>query len=130
MAWRKVWLASKCDGENAFLTTKKGITLAVSEDNAYLCSAKKTDVRRLMPDVSSEESLGALSPQPILPRRTGCALALPDEPFAEWVSTISGIAEKTTATFSGIRLIRENVSTETGTKAKTDNLCRNKNNEV
>ena len=130
MAWREEWLANRHDKGNAFLTTKKGITLAASEDNAYLCSAKKTDVRRLMPDVSSEESLGALSPQPILPRRTGRALALPDEPYTKRVSTISGIAEKTTATFSGIREIRERVSTETGTKAKTDNLCRNINNEV
>ena len=83
MAWREEWLANKHDKGNAFLTTKKGITLAASEDNAYLCSAKKTDVRRLMPDVSSEESLGALSPQPILPRRTGRALALPDEPYTK-----------------------------------------------
>ena len=70
--------------------------------NAYLCAAKKTDVRRLMPAAPSKETVGASSPQPFLPRRTARALALPIAGYSEQVSTSPGIADGEPSTASGI----------------------------
>ena len=56
----------------------------------------------------SEETVGALSPQPFLPRRAERALALPIACHAGQVPTVSGTAGKKTSTTLGILFWSDN----------------------
>ena len=60
----------------------------------------------------SKETVGASSPQPFLPRRTGRALALPIACLVGQVATVSGIAQA-------------RLSTRSGTPSWIDNRFRN-----